>query len=116
MACLNGRCAGGRIRIALVNDYDVVVVVGLARILERYTERLGIVEIDTNEAVADEADVVLNDTFAQPESDRFEISELVGKPQVGKVAVYTWKSARRADRTGTCPGRVGPSVQSTSSS
>jgi DNA-binding NarL/FixJ family response regulator len=81
--------AEGRIRIALVNDYDVVVV-GLARILDRYAERLVIVEIDTNEAVADEADVVLYDTFAQPESDRFELSELVANPRVGKVAVYTW--------------------------
>ena len=81
--------ADGRIRIALVNDYDVVVV-GLARILDRYTDRLVIVEIDTNETVADQADVVLYDTFAQPESDRFEISELVANPRVGKVAVYTW--------------------------
>ena len=81
--------ADGRIRIALVNDYDVVVV-GLARILDRYADRLVIVEIDTNEPVADRVDVVLYDTFAQPESDRFEISELVANPRVGKVAVYTW--------------------------
>ena len=81
--------ADGRIRIALVNDYDVVVV-GLARILDRYADRLVIVEIDTNESVADRADIVLYDTFAQPESDRFEISELVANPLVGKVAVYTW--------------------------
>ena len=78
-----------RIRIALVNDYDVVVV-GLARILDRYTDRLVIAEIDTNEPVADRVDIVLYDTFAQPESDRFEISELVANPRVGKVAVYTW--------------------------
>src|SRR5215207_4456812 len=77
----------GRIRIALVNDYDVVVV-GLARILDGYADRLVIVEIDTNESVADRADIVLYDTFAQPESDRFEISELVANPRVGQVAVY----------------------------
>jgi len=81
--------ADSRIRVALVNDYDVVVV-GLARILDRYADRLVIVEIDTNQPVADRADIVLYDTFAQPESDRFEISELVANPQVGKVAVYTW--------------------------
>ena len=78
-----------RIRIALVNDYDVVVV-GLARLLDRYADRLVIAEIDTNEPVADRVDIVLYDTFAQPESDRFEISELVGNPRVGKVVVYTW--------------------------
>jgi DNA-binding NarL/FixJ family response regulator len=79
----------GRIRVALVNDYDVVVL-GVARILERYAERLVIAEIDTNEPVMDSVDLVLYDSFAQPESDRFEISELVANPRVGKVVVYTW--------------------------
>jgi DNA-binding NarL/FixJ family response regulator len=79
----------GRIRVALVNDYDVVVL-GLARILERYADRLVIVEIDTNAPVADRADVVLYDAFAQPESDRFEIASLTANPQVGQVVVYTW--------------------------
>ena len=79
----------GRIRVALVNDYDVVVL-GLARILERYADSLVIVEIDTNQTVADRADIVLYDAFAQPESDRFEISELVANPRVGQVIVYTW--------------------------
>jgi hypothetical protein len=78
-----------RIRVALVNDYDVVVV-GLARILDHYSDRLLIVEIDTNQAVADRADIVLYDTFAQPESDRLEIADLVANPRVGKVAIYSW--------------------------
>lgn len=80
------------IRVALVNDYDVVVL-GLARILERYADRLTIVEIDTNKPVEDQADVVLYDAFAQPESDRFEIGELVANPRVGSVVVYTWNVA-----------------------
>ena len=79
----------GLIRVALVNDYDVVVF-GLARILERYPDQLTIVEVDTNKPVSDRADVVLYDAFAQPESDRFEIGELVANPQVGNVVVYTW--------------------------
>ena len=79
----------GRIRVALVNDYDVVVL-GLARILDRYAERFVIVEIDTNAGVRDQADIVLYDAFAQPESDRFEISTLAENPQVGQVVVYTW--------------------------
>jgi DNA-binding NarL/FixJ family response regulator len=78
-----------RIRVALVNDYDVVVF-GLARILDPYAGRLLIVELDTNVPVDDRADVVLYDAFAQPESDRFEIAELVANPRVGSVAVYTW--------------------------
>lgn len=80
---------GSPIRVALVNDYDVVVE-GVARILERYADRLVIVEIDTNSAVEDRADIVLYDAFAQPESDRFEVGSLVDNPRVGRVIVYTW--------------------------
>jgi hypothetical protein len=35
-------------------------------------------------------DVVLYDTFAQPESDEAEIEVLVKTPHAGRVAVYTW--------------------------
>ena len=81
--------AQGPIRVALVNDYDVVVL-GLARILERYDDRLVIAEIDTNQPVEDVVDLVLYDSFAQPESDRGEIAELVANPRAGAVVVYTW--------------------------
>ena len=80
---------GERIRVVLVNDYDVVVL-GLARILEQYAEQLVIVELDTNEPPVDRADIVLYDSFAQPESDRFEIRDLVENPRAGRVVVYTW--------------------------
>jgi DNA-binding NarL/FixJ family response regulator len=95
-----------RIRIALVNDYDVVVF-GLARILEPYADRLVIVEIDTNEPVADPADIVLYDSFAQPESDRNEVADIVASRRSRKVVVYTWnlhpdlvRQARRQGASG----------------
>ena len=75
--------------LALVNDYDVVVF-GLAHILEHYRDRLVIAELDTNLPVADTVDIVLYDTFAQPESDKAEISSLANNPRVGRVVVYTW--------------------------
>ena len=80
---------GAAIRVALVNDYDVVVV-GVANMLDRYRDRVVIAEIDTNEAVADAVDVVLYDNFAQPESDRDELSTLVVNPCARRVVVYTW--------------------------
>ena len=79
----------GRIRVALVNDYDVVVL-GLARILEPYADRVLIAEIDTNSPVEDLVDVVLYDAFAQPESDRTELGQLVADARCGRVVVYTW--------------------------
>ena len=77
------------ISVALVNDYDVVVL-GIAHILERYHDRLVIAELATNLPVADQVDIVLYDTFAQPEADRAEISSLAANPKVGRVVVYTW--------------------------
>lgn len=77
------------IKVALVDDYDVVVV-GLATILEQYRDRVVIAEIDTNRAVEDEVDIVLYDSFAQPESDHDEIEVLVQNPRARRVVIYTW--------------------------
>ena len=74
---------------ALVNDYDVVVI-GIAHMLEPYRDRVVIAELDAGRAVEDDVDVVLYDTFAQPESDEAEIEVLVKNPHAGHVAVYTW--------------------------
>lgn len=77
------------ITVALVDDYDVVVM-GVANILQRYADRVVIAEIDTNEALADPVDIVLYDSFAQPESDHNEIATLVANPRARRVVVYTW--------------------------
>ena len=51
------------ITVALVDDYDVVVI-GVANILQRYSERVVVAEIDTTSDVADPVDIVLYDSFA----------------------------------------------------
>lgn len=77
------------IRVALVDDYDVVVK-GVANML------------DSTMDVEDTVDIVLYDSFAQPESDHEEIGMLVANPRAHRVVVYTWnfhpdliESARR---------------------
>jgi two-component system, NarL family, response regulator LiaR len=77
------------ITVALVDDYDVVVV-GVANILEQYRDRVVIAEIDTNQPLSDAVDIVLYDSFAQPESDHEDISVLVKNPRAKRVVVYTW--------------------------
>ena len=77
------------ITVALVDDYDVVLL-GLARMLEGYRDRLRIVEIDANQPVEDVVDIVLYDSFAQPESDQAEVAVLVDNPRAHRVVVYTW--------------------------
>src|SRR4051794_27160490 len=77
------------VRVALVDDYDVVVV-GLAHLFDQYRDRIVVAELDTNEPVVDDVDVVLYDSFAQPEADHDDIGVLVGNPHARHVAVYTW--------------------------
>jgi DNA-binding NarL/FixJ family response regulator len=77
------------ITVALVDDYDVVLL-GVANMLDPYRDRIVIAEIDTNEPLTDTVDIVLYDSFAQPESDHDEISVLITNPCARRVVVYTW--------------------------
>ncbi len=77
------------IKVALVDDYDVVVK-GVANMLDPYRDRVVIAELDSTMPVADAVDIVLYDSFAQPESDHEEIGVLVANPRARRVVVYTW--------------------------
>jgi DNA-binding NarL/FixJ family response regulator len=79
----------GPITVALVDDYDVVVM-GVAKMLDRYRDRVVIAELDSTMPVSDTVDIVLYDSFAQPESDHEEIATLVANPCAHRVVVYTW--------------------------
>jgi DNA-binding NarL/FixJ family response regulator len=76
------------ITVALVDDYDVVLF-GLAHMFDGYEDRVRVVEIDSRESVEDPIDVVMYDSFAQPESDQDEIDALIRNPRAGRVVVYT---------------------------
>lgn len=77
------------ITVALVDDYDVVLR-GLAHMFDDFRDRVVIAEIDANTDMKDAVDVVLYDSFAQPESDHVEIAALVKNPRARRVVVYTW--------------------------
>jgi DNA-binding NarL/FixJ family response regulator len=77
------------ITVALVDDYDVVLM-GVAKMFDRYRDRVVVAELDSNEPVAEAVDIVLYDSFAQPESDHDEIAVLVANPRARRVVVYTW--------------------------
>jgi DNA-binding NarL/FixJ family response regulator len=81
--------ADGPITVALVDDYDVVLM-GVAKMFDRYRDRVVVAELDSNEPVVDSVDIVLYDSFAQPESDHDEIAVLVANPRARRVVVYTW--------------------------
>ncbi|WP_199254658.1 response regulator transcription factor [Mycolicibacterium mengxianglii] len=77
------------ITVALVDDYDVVLM-GVANMFDRYRDRVVVAEIDSNMTLDDSVDIVLYDSFAQPESDHDEIAALVANPRARRVVVYTW--------------------------
>jgi DNA-binding NarL/FixJ family response regulator len=79
----------GPITVALVDDYDVVVM-GVANMFDAYRDRVVVAELDATTVVKDPVDVVLYDSFAQPESDHHEIGVLVANPCAHRVVVYTW--------------------------
>ena len=53
----------GPITVAIVDDYDVVVM-GLANMLDQYSDRVVVAELDSNEALLDTVDTALYDSLA----------------------------------------------------
>jgi DNA-binding NarL/FixJ family response regulator len=94
------------IAVALVDDYDVVLL-GVATMFDEYRDRVVIAEIDANEPVTDVVDIVLYDSFAQPESDHDEIGLLVDNPRARRVVVYTWNFHPDLVRSATQRGAHG---------
>lgn len=79
-----------RIRVALVNDYELVLR-GLADLLAPFSDRLQVVQLDARHRVTTDVDVALYDTFAQPEPDDEDVTRLASNPRIRTVAVFTWK-------------------------
>lgn len=75
------------IRLALVNDYAVVVA-GLLGLLAPYVHRVEVVELDSQVPVISDVDVLLVDTFGRARFD-VVVEKLVAET-AAKVAVYTW--------------------------
>jgi DNA-binding NarL/FixJ family response regulator len=91
------------IRLAIVNDYEVVVH-GLAAMLRTYADRVEVVEVDANAHPSAAVDIALFDTFAQSFRDRERIARLVQDPRIGKVVVYTWTADDPSVSTTRVPG------------
>jgi two-component system, NarL family, response regulator LiaR len=87
------------IRLALVNDYEVVVR-GLSSMLRHYEDDFEIVELNANTEVRRPVDIALFDVFAQSSGDGEDVHDLLANPTVSQVVVYAWNvtpaMARRA--------------------
>src|SRR5688500_9265196 len=83
---MEGEC--GPVRVAIVNDYELVVV-GVAALLAPFNDRVEGVELDSGGSVAQEVDVIRYDTFGQVQGDGGDLPELVHDTGA-KVAIFSW--------------------------
>ena len=73
------------VRIAIVNDYDVVVQ-GLARMFEPLKHRVEVVEVSTNRPGVEPVDIALIDSFAQTR----DVNEVVAEANAQHYVFYSW--------------------------
>lgn len=89
--------ASHRTRVALVNDYEIVLR-GLEAMLRPYSDRIEVVELDIERNPDAVVDVALFDTYGHPRLGLDRVASLANDPHVGAVAVYTWSfTAERFD-------------------
>jgi NarL family two-component system response regulator LiaR len=78
----------GPVRVAIVNDYEMVVA-GVAAMLRSFSDRVAVIEIDAGMPVVSDVDVILYDSFGQVQGDGVDLEDLVhGGP--AKVVIYSW--------------------------
>ena len=82
------------ITVALIDDYDVVVV-GVAHMFDQYVDRVAVVELDASTPLISKVDVALYDAFAQPSTDHEDFARLARGTRAHRVVVYTWNFHQR---------------------
>ena len=79
-----------RPRVAVVNDYEVVVA-GLAAILEPFGDRIDLVDAFLiDEPIAGPVDIALYDTFGRQGLEAEQLGKLLSRPEVERVAIYSF--------------------------
>ena len=81
-----------RTRVALVNDYEIVLR-GLETMLRPFRDRIEVIELDVEHNPDEVVDVALFDTYGHPRLGLDRVAELARDPHVRAVAVYTWSFA-----------------------
>lgn len=92
MSQSEGRVAPERTRVALVNDYEIVLR-GLETMLRPFRDRIEVIELDVERNPDEIVDVALFDTYGHPRLGLDRVAELARDPHVHAVAIYTWSFA-----------------------
>ncbi len=78
-----------RLRVAIVNDYEIVVQ-GLGAMLAPFSDRVEVIDLEAGGLPDGPADIALFDTFAGRRSVLSRVDAMANDPELGKVVLYTW--------------------------
>ena len=92
------------VRVALMNDYEVVVA-GLQAMLAPYADRVRVVELDSLLPVHTPVDVLLYDAFGR-ERVTGPVEQTIAETDA-KVVIYTWHLAPELVQEALAKGAVG---------
>lgn len=87
---MSEEAAAGRMRVALVNDYALILE-GLRRLLEPFSDRVNVVEVDLRREPVEPVDIALFDPYGHSQLGLDEVLRLASSDNVDAVAVYTWQ-------------------------
>ena len=76
------------VRIAIVNDYEIVVA-GTAAVLAPYPHRIRVVELDSQMPVISDVDVLLYDTFGQVPGHFVDLAGMV-RGSASRLVIFSW--------------------------
>lgn len=93
------------VRVAIVNDYDLVVA-GIAAVLQPYGDRVELVELVTGQSAKCDVDVVLYDTFSQPQGDALDLTGVLAGPPA-RIVVFSWNTDEQYVRQALAAGARG---------
>jgi len=97
------------VRVALVNDYELVVA-GLTAMLAPYTDRAVVVDtsvLTNGEQAEKTADVTLFDTFGRAHLGFEDLRRLIADPRCGRVVVYSTDDDSARIQTALALGATG---------
>jgi two-component system, NarL family, response regulator LiaR len=93
-----GRASSSRpVRVAVVNDYEVVVA-GLTAMLAPYSDRVVVIEAVAGQDPTSTPDVILIDTFAGRRSSLDLVRRLAEQSEVARIVIYTWDLPEEFER------------------
>jgi len=95
----------GPIRVAIVNDNELVVA-GVASRLDPHHDRVAVVELDSGLPVISDVDVILYDTFGQVQGDGVDLVDLVHGSDA-RVVIFSWNLQPELVRRAISKGAAG---------